>query len=181
MTAPRPMNMLCMAKPEVRWPSGRMSATKARKGSMLTLMEASRIQSMPAAIHRAELLGMKRSIERSENCADEEIRTAPAEPAPGAVARVADDGLNQHAGERSGQPQDGDLVGACAEIFIDGAHVGHLQAPAKLDAEEAEAHVPYLPKAALRLAEMHDVALRCGGSIGQRRSAFRCLDAGYRR
>ena len=64
------MNMLCMAKPEVRWPSGRMSATKARKGSMLTLMEASRIQSMPAAIHSAELLGMKRSMS--------EARIAPA-------------------------------------------------------------------------------------------------------
>src|SRR6059058_2868405 len=31
------MNRLCMAKPEVRWPSGRVSATNARKGSMQSL------------------------------------------------------------------------------------------------------------------------------------------------
>ena len=64
--------------------------------------------------------------------------------------------LNQHAGERRGQPQDGNLVGPRAQVLIDGAHVRHLQAPAELDAQEAEAHVPYLPEAALRLAEMRD-------------------------
>ncbi len=60
-TAPRPMKRLCMAKPRVRWSSGRRSATKARNGSMLTLMEASRIQSRPAAIQSTPELGMSRS------------------------------------------------------------------------------------------------------------------------
>ncbi len=40
-------------------------------------------------------------------------------------------------------------IGICsarAEVLVDGAHVGHLQAPAELDAEKAEAHVPDLPE-----------------------------------
>ena len=60
-TAPNPMKRLCIPKPSVRWSSGSRSATKARKGSMLTLMEASRIQSRPAAIQSAEALGMSSS------------------------------------------------------------------------------------------------------------------------
>ncbi len=37
-----------------------MSTTKARKGSMEMLMEASKIHSRPAAIHKVELWGMKK-------------------------------------------------------------------------------------------------------------------------
>src|SRR5215831_19099843 len=36
-----------------------------------------------------------------------------------------------------------------AEILVDRAHVGHLQRPAELNAQEAEAHVPDLPEAQL--------------------------------
>jgi len=57
--APSPMKRLCMAKPRVCCSCGSRSATKARKGSMLTLMEASRIQSRPAAIQRTEELGIR--------------------------------------------------------------------------------------------------------------------------
>ena len=45
----------------------------------------------------------------------------------------------------------GILIGAGAQVFVDGAHVGHLQSPAKLNAEEAEAHVPDLPISFARL------------------------------
>ena len=68
-TAPSPMNTLWMAKPRVRCPSGNRSATKARNGSMETLMEASSTQRAEAAIHSAELEGMSRSIS--------ELRMAP--------------------------------------------------------------------------------------------------------
>jgi len=61
MTAPNPINRLCMAKPRVRCCSGSRSATKARKGSMLMLIEASRTHSKPAAIHSAEQCGMRMS------------------------------------------------------------------------------------------------------------------------
>ena len=53
ITAPNPMKMLCMAKPRVRSCGGSRSATNARNGSIEILIEASRIQSSPAAIHRA--------------------------------------------------------------------------------------------------------------------------------
>ncbi len=50
-----------MAKPLFLCSFGSMSPTKARKGSMLTLTEASRIQRSPAAIHSALEFGMARS------------------------------------------------------------------------------------------------------------------------
>ncbi len=59
--APTPMKSDCITKPAVRWPASSLSATKARNGSMLTLMDASRIQSSPAAIHSALEVGMKKS------------------------------------------------------------------------------------------------------------------------
>src|SRR5712692_990772 len=40
------------------------------------------------------------------------------------------------------------LIGPGAQVFVDGTHVRHLQPPAKLDAEETEAHVPNLPERA---------------------------------
>ena len=60
---------LCMAKPVVRCLEGSMSPTKARKGSMEMLMEASMIQSIPAATHNVGELGMRTSAT--------EARTAP--------------------------------------------------------------------------------------------------------
>jgi hypothetical protein len=60
ITAPAPMKTDCMANPTVRCCSGSRSATNARKGSMLMLTEASRIQSRPAAIHSTDECGMAR-------------------------------------------------------------------------------------------------------------------------
>ena len=47
-----------MAKPFVRWLLGSMSPTNARKGSIEILMDASMIQSIPAANHQKGELGM---------------------------------------------------------------------------------------------------------------------------
>ena len=44
------------------------------------------------------------------------------------------------------EPEDGNLVGAGAKVFVDGAHVGHLESPAELNAEETKTHVPDLPE-----------------------------------
>jgi len=60
ITAPNPINRLCMANPWVRCSSGNRSATKARNGSMLMLIDASNIQSRPAAIHSVEAFGIAR-------------------------------------------------------------------------------------------------------------------------
>ncbi len=53
-----PIKKLCMVNPRVRCRSGSISPTKALKGSMDILMEASIIHSMPTAIHRAGELGI---------------------------------------------------------------------------------------------------------------------------
>ncbi len=143
-TEPRPMKMLCIAKPVVRWPSGSRSVTKARKGSMETLLEASSSQRKAAAAQMDGAFGISKSISRGNDGAGEEVGPTPAEACPGAVAGLADERLDEQAGERGGEPQDGNLVRRCAEILIDGAHVGELQRPAKLDAQEAEVHVPDL-------------------------------------
>ena len=58
MTEPAPIKKLCMAKPMVRCSEGNLSPTNARNGSMLTLMDASRIQSIPPATQSAGELGI---------------------------------------------------------------------------------------------------------------------------
>ena len=60
-TAPVPMKKLWVANPVTRCADGRLSPTKARNGSMEMLIEASMIQSMPAAIQSAGELGMATS------------------------------------------------------------------------------------------------------------------------
>ena len=67
--APTPMKNDCITKPAVRWLGLSLSATKARKGSIEMLMEASRIQSRLAAIHSVLDVGMTKSAI--------EARTAP--------------------------------------------------------------------------------------------------------
>jgi hypothetical protein len=57
-TAPVPMKKLCIANPMVRCSEGKLSPTKARKGSIEMLMEASMIHSMPAATHSVGEFGM---------------------------------------------------------------------------------------------------------------------------
>ncbi len=60
-TAPTPMKKLCIAKPVPCCGSGNLSATKARKGSIETLMLASRIHSRPAAIQSVLQFGISTS------------------------------------------------------------------------------------------------------------------------
>jgi hypothetical protein len=48
-------------------------------------------------------------------------------------------------------PKKRDLICPLSEVLADGAHLRHLQSPAKLDAEKANAHVPHLPESAWRL------------------------------
>ena len=57
-TAPTPMKKLCIAKPSVRCSSGSRSPTKARNGSMVTLIEASMTHSMIAATQSTGDCGM---------------------------------------------------------------------------------------------------------------------------
>src|SRR5690606_30155159 len=49
---PIPMINVWTTNPYERWESGNLSATKARKGSMEILMDASKIHKNPAAIHK---------------------------------------------------------------------------------------------------------------------------------
>ena len=56
-----PMKKVWTANPVVRCSSGSMSPTKARMGSIVTLMEASMIHSMPAANHSPGELGITSS------------------------------------------------------------------------------------------------------------------------
>ncbi|XWK65422.1 hypothetical protein RBB80_17055 [Tunturiibacter gelidiferens] len=100
----------------------------------------------------AGAVGHEEEHEGAEDGSDEKVGAAAAEWAPGVVAGVADDGLDEQAGEWGGEPQDGDLIGAGSEVLVDGTHVGHLEAPSELNAEEAEAHIPDLPEAALGLS-----------------------------
>ena len=118
---------------------------------MLTLIEASSTHKRPAAIQRAETVRHEDERGRTEQCAREEVGAAATERTPGTVAGMADDGLDDQSGKRRGEPENRNLIGFGAEIFVDGAHVGHLQAPSKLDAEEAKTHIPDLPEVARRL------------------------------
>src|SRR5450631_368492 len=59
---------------------------------------------------------------------------------------MPDDRLHDQSSQGRGQPKNRYLVGACPQVFVDGAHIGHLQSPAELDAQKAEAHVPDLPE-----------------------------------
>ena len=92
---------------------------------------------------------------RGEQRADQEVRPAAAQAAPGAVAHVADDGLHDQPGERRGKPEDRQLVDGRAERLEDAAHVRVLQREAELDAEEAETHVPDLPETESGLFLVH--------------------------
>src|SRR5205085_11089159 len=82
--------------------------------------------------------------------ADEEVGAATTEPVPSAVAHRADDRLHDEACDGPREPEQRDIGLLRAEVGVDGAHVGELQAPAELYAEEPEAHVPDLPEAQTR-------------------------------
>src|SRR5205085_10650497 len=78
---------------------------------------------------------------------DEKVRPPPTKPIPRPVAHRADDWLHEQTRDWPREPEDRYLVRVRAELRIDRAHVGELQAPAELDAEKAEAHIPDLPEA----------------------------------
>jgi hypothetical protein len=98
--------------------------------------------------------------QRRENRAAQNKRTPPAQPRPDAVAVVPDQGLDDHAGYGRGQPQNGQGIGVRPEVAVNGAHVGHLQPPAKLDAEKAEAHVSDLPEIQARFLHVGIVIVK---------------------
>ena len=54
-----PIKKLCMVNPSVLWRSGSISPTKALKGSIEILIDASIIHSIPTAIQRDGELGIK--------------------------------------------------------------------------------------------------------------------------
>ena len=60
ITAPVPIKKLCVAKPVVRCSEGSMSPTKALKGSIEILIDASIIHSIPAAIHNTGEFGINK-------------------------------------------------------------------------------------------------------------------------
>src|SRR6187401_3227348 len=89
--------------------------------------------------------------QRSEDRADEEVGPAPAEPGPGAVAQVSDDGLDDEPGDRRRDPEQRDVFNLGTERLEDPAHVGVLEREAELNPEEPEAHVPDVPEREPRL------------------------------
>ena len=87
--------------------------------------------------------GHKEEREGGEDGSDEEVGSAPAEDGvPGAVAEVADDGLDDEASDGGGEPEERESRFGSAEVFVDRAHVAHLEAPTELDPKEAERHIP---------------------------------------
>jgi hypothetical protein len=64
---------------------------------------------------------------------------------------MADDGLNDQAGDGCGDPEDGDILNPRTERLKNTAHIGILEGEAKLNAEKPETHVPDLPKGKVSL------------------------------
>ena len=87
--------------------------------------------------------GHKEEREGGEDGSNEEVGSATAEDGvPGTIAEVADDGLNDQARDGGSEPEEGEGGFGSAEVFVDRAHVAHLEAPTELDAKEAERHIP---------------------------------------
>ena len=61
---------------------------------------------------------------------------------PGAIAEVTDDGLDDQARDGGSEPEERESRFGSAEVFVDRAHVAHLEAPTELDAKEAERYIP---------------------------------------
>src|SRR3954463_15472575 len=59
ITEPQPMKKVCIAKPEVCWDASSLSPTKARNGSIDTLIDASMIHSAITAIQTAVEFGIR--------------------------------------------------------------------------------------------------------------------------
>ena len=87
--------------------------------------------------------GHKKKREGGKNGSDEEVGSATAEDGvPGAIAEMAYDRLDDQASDGGSEPEEGEGRFGSAEVFVDRAHVAHLEAPTELDAKEAERHIP---------------------------------------
>jgi hypothetical protein len=64
------------------------------------------------------------------------------------MAGISDDRLYDEASERRRQPKNRNLVRASAQVFVDRARVGHLEAPSELNPRKPKTHVPDLPEIA---------------------------------
>src|ERR1041384_3776139 len=62
-----------------------------------------------------------------------------------AIQSAVESGMKKRAGHRAGKPKNRYSIRVGAEVGIDRAHVGELQSPAELNAQEPEAQVPNLP------------------------------------
>jgi hypothetical protein len=59
---------------------------------------------------------------------------------------ITNDWLDDQAGERCSEPQQGEFAFFGTEKLVDGTHIGHLQTPTKLDSKESKGHIPDLPE-----------------------------------
>ena len=107
------------------------------------------IQDPEKACGHPERPGMwhQQESEGGKNGSQQKIRPPSAQHRmPGSIAHRADHRLNDEAGQRGRQPEERQLALLGPEILVDRGHVPHLEAPAKLDPEKSERHVPDLPK-----------------------------------
>jgi hypothetical protein len=114
-------------------------------------MLASSTQSSEAAMSTEVLVGMKKSATDASTAPVRKYGRRRPRRRPGAVAQAPDHRLDEQAGERRGEPEPRDVVALGAEPLVDGRHVGELEPPAELDAQEAEVHVEELRLAQARL------------------------------
>lgn len=62
------------------------------------------------------------------------------------ITIVTDNGLHNHARERSGQPEQREMLYISAKCRQDPGGISILQCKTKLNSQEAKAHIPYLPE-----------------------------------
>ena len=106
-------------------------------------------------------VGHEHQRDAAQDGPDQKEGLPPSQLGPRLVTPCSDDGLNHQSCQRCSQPKHRDFLWLCAEVFVDGAHVGHLQAPTKLDAHEPKTHVPDFPETQISLFHREGV-LMCG-------------------
>ena len=139
------MKKLCMAKPVVLCSDGSMSPTNALKGSIEIFIDASMIQSIPAAIQSTGEFGIIRRQAKPEWLLQESM-AAVAKPVPCIVAHMPDYRLNYQPGNRGGNPQYRNIVNLCSKGFKNPADICILKSKSKLDSKKSKTHVPDLPE-----------------------------------
>ena len=140
-TAPAPVNMLCVRNPRASCDSGNRSEMNARYGSIEVLLPASRSQKQTTASQRMPTNGKaNRMIAQRIAPASDEGSSAAPPGAPGPVADRADQRLDDQSGDRSGQVEDRELIGICADQQEERVHRRLGEAEAELDPEEPEVH-----------------------------------------